>query len=118
MPTPKTPARRRLDELLADGEWHDREQLILDTVGIIPPGIAARHARDCRTRARAVDANRAARDGRIPRAPSGGRGPADDTRVGARSIATRTLRRALDRHAYEARTHRGVAQIRLRTGGE
>lgn len=37
-----TPHLRRASELLSDGEWHDREEIMREMGKVIPPGIAIR----------------------------------------------------------------------------
>lgn len=44
MANPKSTVRLRLEQLVADGEWHRRDQLIAELVGLVPPGKATRHA--------------------------------------------------------------------------
>ena len=118
MPTPKTPQRIRLDELLADGEWHDRALLIAGTVGVIAPGVAPRHARKMRRDDRAGHLRR--RGGVPGTHKGGGPGTADDVRVGARALVTRTILTAVRSGAYERRERLDTVQIRRRpeTGGE
>lgn len=121
MPPTKTPARRRLDELLADGAWHDRDRLLEQTVGLIPPGQATRRARSDRANKRARYARALDLHGIAPEPAVGGVAPSDDTRVGARTIAMGVIKTAVDRGAYERRTlPDGTVQIRRRpkTGGE
>ena len=116
---PKTPARQRVDELLADGAWHDRDTVIAEAVGVVPPGVAARRARRDRTAAREYDAARAEQAGRARRPGVGGRGPGDDVRVGARSIVRDVISSAVDRGALQRRRNVDRIEIRLApTGGE
>lgn len=120
MASTKTPARKRLDELLADGRWHDRAELIERTVGFVPPGVAARRARNARARQRDRYARALDQQGIAPQPAQGGTGPADDIRVGARYIVRGTIASAIRNGTYARRTHRGTVQIRRRseTGGE
>lgn len=117
MPTPKSAARRRLDELLADGTWHDRATIVAAIEPLVPPGKASRHAQAER------DRNRWAREkakGGPLGPPTGGGTPSSD-RTGAHDIAMRTLNRAVQTGAIERRTlPDGTVQIRRRpkTGGE
>ena len=106
MPTPKSPARNRLDELLADGEWHDREQLVRALMPLIPPGQAVRTA----TRNRAGKRRRRAEQGMEP-TPKYGR-PADEQTVGARTCAYSVIATAVRFHTAERRTVAGRIQIR------
>lgn len=41
---PKTPWGAAIDRVLADGEWHDREEILAAGVLTVPPGVAYRHA--------------------------------------------------------------------------
>lgn len=113
MTPPKSPVRRRLDELLADRAWHDRDAILADAVGVVAPGVAARRAR----RDRATERARYARTHSARRPPRGGAGPADDTRIGARRIAREVINSAIDHGAYQRRTHHGTVQIRLTPPG-
>ena len=112
MATPKTRHRIRLELLLADGNWHDRTQLVADTVAVIPPGVAARQA----------VANRAGARARwVPtsdRGPEGGAPPGDDVRVGANDITIRTLATMRRAGHLQERTVDGTAQIRLTPQGD
>lgn len=38
-----TPWSRRALEILQDGEWHDREEIIRELADMVPPGVAWRH---------------------------------------------------------------------------
>lgn len=120
MPTPKTPQRVRLDELLADGAWHDREPLISAAAAAVPPGVAARHATRARAAYRAKYARWLNRHGLTPRPAVGGAAPADDVRVGARALADIALRSAVRTGAYQQRALRdGTVRYRLTPrGGE
>lgn len=82
MPTPTTPWGARALELLADGEWHARVELLEAIMPLIPPGIAFRHAEIHRNRGESRP------NGPGPRV----RGD-DDTSVatGRRHIGTRQL---------------------------
>jgi hypothetical protein len=48
MSAPPTPQSVRATELLADGEWHDREKVMAEIAKVITPGIAIRHAEQVR----------------------------------------------------------------------
>ncbi len=118
MPAPKTPQRVRLDELLADGEWHDREPLVVAAAAAVPPGVAARHARHQRA---AWRARYHRRNGTAPPPTAIGR-PSDDVRVGARHLAITAIRTAVAQRAYQQRTLPDGTTIQIRRrpemGGE
>lgn len=42
MPAPETPWARRLREILADGEWHNYEDVLTELATLVPPGRAFR----------------------------------------------------------------------------
>lgn len=48
MAGPLTPQLERAYELLADGEWHDREEIMFEISKVITPGVAVRHAETVR----------------------------------------------------------------------
>lgn len=48
MNTSPTPQLARAYELLADGEWHDRETIMFEISKVITPGVAVRHAETVR----------------------------------------------------------------------
>jgi hypothetical protein len=43
VPRELSPQLARAYELLADGEWHEREQLVRELGKVIPPGVALRY---------------------------------------------------------------------------
>jgi hypothetical protein len=90
--------RQRLDELLADGEWHNRRQTAAAAAAFVPPGQAARHAQKLRARRRPGAA--------VPQR----RG--DDVSVGAWDLAQRTIASAIRKGAYEL--DRATATVRVR----
>ncbi len=45
---PKSQTRIRLDEVLADGDWHLVDDVITTIMGTVAPGAAARHAEKLR----------------------------------------------------------------------
>lgn len=47
-----TPLTTRLHEILADGEWHDREPIVKELMRLAPPGEAWRMAEEVRVRSR------------------------------------------------------------------
>jgi hypothetical protein len=100
VPTPMSPARAVALELLADGEWHDREQLLDQMARAVPPGKAFRVGERRRTATR-----------RRPNGP-GPRVRGDDTTsiaAGAREVA----RKALFALARTAKIARDGDQYRL-----
>lgn len=111
MATPKTPVRVRLDELLSDGAWHNREHLVADTVGVVPPGVAARRATTSRRRSRTQRERDAGRD--LHEWNGGGTPRGDDIRVGARDLVVHRIGSAVGDGAFERRTlPDGTVQIR------
>lgn len=98
MPTPKSPARLALDQVLADGEWHDRSTVIGLIAPHVPPGQAVRTAR----RLREHQAATRRRQG-VARNPSQSRAR-DAQTVGAHDIARSTINRAADFGAIERTT--------------
>lgn len=96
MPTPKSAARIALDELLADGQWHDRADAIEHMAPYVPPGQAIRRAIGLRER---QDAERR-RQGVTPN-PSQSRAR-DSQAVGAHDIARATVNGAADNGAIES----------------
>jgi hypothetical protein len=49
-----TPWRHAIDALLADGEWHDREELLAAGAAAVPPGVAFRNGERQRLARRSV----------------------------------------------------------------
>ncbi len=78
---PLTPWAARAIELLTDGQWHPRTDIVNQIMPLIPPGHATRLTTHNRNRVRLVP------DRPQPR----GRPPSDPAVVGARHIATHTL---------------------------
>lgn len=107
MAPPRSPVRLRLDELLADGDWHDREPIVLALMPLVPPGQAVRRANLNRSRWRA-DHGCQPHDG-----THGGTPPRDDQAVGARSIVTGLLSTLVGAGRLERRGDAGRTQIRL-----
>jgi hypothetical protein len=110
MPTPKTRVRVRLEELLADGDWHDREPVIAELMPLVEPGKASRVALQLRAH------NRRQRVAAGRTGPHNGGGVTPSDRAGARYIARRTIGSAAKRGTVETRTVDGTVQIRLATG--
>lgn len=48
MGTPLSDWRRRVHELLADGEWHEQDPVVRDAMRLVPPGPAYRQAETSR----------------------------------------------------------------------
>lgn len=46
----RTPHGRRLDAILADGNWHHLDQVLADVAAAVPPGVAHRHTLAIRAR--------------------------------------------------------------------
>lgn len=88
MAPPKGPARLALDELLADGLWHDREEAIRHVTAHIPPGHAIRTA----DKARRTQRTRAGYTG-TPNPNISRRH--DDQAAGARHVARATVGSAI-----------------------
>lgn len=82
----------RVDEVLADGEWHDIDDVIADAVRRVPPGLAYRKGEARRTHSRG--------DGRT--AP-------ERRQLGTREVAVATGARTLVRKSIESRLRRGTA---------
>lgn len=51
MNKPLTEWRKRINEILADGEWHDREEVVQDAMRLVPPGVAFRRGEYYRVKA-------------------------------------------------------------------
>lgn len=96
MATPKTLTRRRLDELLADGRWHEREELVEKLIPTVPPGRAHRRAEANRRRRSRGDRVRSV----------------DEITIGARDLVGRTIWDAMRYGAIEQRERDGVAEYR------
>lgn len=101
MPTPKTPERRRLDEILADGAWHDREQVIAVLVPLVAPGVAAREAERNRRHVNGHDGQRT-------------KGHGQEREVGARLIAVKRIGTGVRSGTIEVRHQDGRVEIRRR----
>lgn len=104
MARPLSPHGQVLDETLADGAWHDWDEVVDAMAAVIPPSRAFRHAE----RLRAANQRRVYGDAR-PRAIG------DDAvaaRVGAHDIAVRLIRARRVRGRIEERTDGGRRQVR------
>lgn len=99
MPNPKTPERRRLDEILADGAWHDRETVVAALAPLVAPGVATREAERNRRHTNGHDRQR-----------TKGHGQAHD--VGARLIAIKRIGTGVRPGKIEQRRHAGRVEIR------
>lgn len=108
MTPPRSATRLRLEELLADGEWHDREPIVQALMLVVPPGQAVRRAHHTRARWR-TDHGCQPYTG-----ATGGTPPRDDQAVGARSLAMGLITTLVTVGRLERRTVAGVIQIRLR----
>lgn len=83
-----------IDELLADGEWHEREELIVAGVAVVPPGVAYREGEKLRRKDRS---GRAAPEGRV---------------LGSRGVSVAAGARSIVRQAIRNRTRKGTAERR------
>ncbi len=99
--------RAHLDAILADGEWHDRDELVAAALDRVPPGAASRRAVKANERRRA----RYRETHAVTRGPQGGRA-LDAARAGARLIVGDAINGAVTRGVYERRRHQGVTQVR------
>lgn len=107
MGAPRSPWMVRAYELLADGDWHDRDAVVTAVMPLVPPGKAIRqHQRDLE----GARARRAANG--APPSPAGRR-PGNPTTSGARRKAMNAISRATADGRIERRTVAGVTQIRL-----
>lgn len=97
----ETPHWERALELLADGEWHDRERLYAEMVKVVPPGRAVRHAELIR---------QTSQSGRAPKDRVKQRSTEFLVATGRRSI----VRMALRGRRLEFRTVDGRVQVRDR----
>ena len=88
-------------ELLADGEWHDRERLYVEMGKLVPPGLAFRHAEMVR---RTSQRGQAPAERQVPRSSE------FLIASGKRSI----VRMALRGQRLEFRTVDGRVQVRDR----
>lgn len=103
MPPPLTPWTAKIYELLADGQWHDREPVVAAAAKAVPPGRAKRTAEDERVRER----GRRATKGLPPLKP---RTDAELIQMGQRAIALLVLNR---NRRIETRGRKGARQVRL-----
>lgn len=82
---------KRLNEVLADGEWHDIEDVIREVAKSVPPGVATRTAERHR-KAKVIDGSR----------PNNGY-KGNPVLVGARRVA---------RELIWSRKHRGTVEVK------
>lgn len=106
MAPPKTPLRIRLEELLADGNWHDRAEVLDELAPLVPPGKAIRAAETDRAGNRRRNGNPGPANPALSRAR-------DPQTVGARACATDIIKSAYQCGRIERRTINGVTQYRL-----
>lgn len=97
MGTPRSPWMVKIHELLADGGWHDREDLMAAAMPLVPPGKAERQAKVERDR---QDAARRRKGDPIIRANSK---PSDPVAVGARIVVGHSLGTAVDQGRLQRR---------------
>ncbi len=95
---------RRLDELLANGEWHDLEAVLVEVARSVPPGHAYRQGEGTR-----MDRQRR-RTGEVKARQRGDQQTA--VKSGARRVALEIIRGRLRRHRAVERSVDGVRQIR------
>lgn len=99
----RTPHGKVLCQVLADGAWHDHQQVVEAMMPAVPPGVAFRHAERRRAaKARTTGTARARTVG-------------DETTAvaaGARSLSTRLIRARRVDGSLEERTVDGRRQIR------
>lgn len=99
MATPLSEWRKRMHELLSDGEWHEMEPVVREAMLFVPPGPAYRHAEKARVR---------------------GTGPAkrergsdsDAIAAGQRQIVMQSVYAAVKYGAFERKVDGGVFYIR------
>jgi hypothetical protein len=92
MGTASTAWGARIDQLLADGEWHEREHLITAGIEEVPPGIAYREGEKLRRKERS---GRVAPEGRV---------------LGSRAVSVAAGARSLVRQAIRNRIRKGTAE--------
>lgn len=90
MPEPKSAWRLAGDALLADGEWHQRDEVLGVMAAAVPPGIAIRRRRATRDHQRAVKGWRFEK----PRTVD------EEVAIGARSLCGSTLTAAVKHRAW------------------
>lgn len=88
MGTPLSPWSARMDDVLADGEWHELEEVLAAGVKIVPPGMAYRKGEWNRLRLK---------------------GP-DTRHVGTRERSVATGARIIARKSIESRLQRGTVE--------
>lgn len=97
MSTPRSPWMVKVHELLADGDWVDREELMAAAMPVVPPGKAERQAKVERNR---QDAARRRRGDTV--IPSNSK-PSDPVAVGARIVVAHSLGTAVGQGRLERR---------------
>ena len=97
MPTPKTLWRQAGDALLADGQWHDYEEVIQVMMPLVPSGMAVRHRRKVVERLH-------------PNASRQERSIDMEAAIGSRNIANKTIVNAVKYKTWE----RDGRSLRLR----
>jgi hypothetical protein len=91
--------RLRVLEILADGQWHDREPVVLDAMRLVPPGKAFRRGEQYRERVSTGERKRGSDD--------------DSIRTGQRAYVSETIQTSLKSGVIEKRVENGVYQIRM-----
>ena len=106
MATPRSPWMVKVHELLASGDWVDREALMAAAMPLVPPGKATRAAAYQRDR---QDAARRRRGD--PVIPANSK-PMDSQTVGARCVVGHSIGTAVGQGRLQRRTVAGRIQIR------
>ena len=98
----KTQARKAIDELVSDGEWHSREEIMAVATKLVPPGTAMRTYSWERDYIRH-------RDGVIaPRAPI-----TDPARSGARRVIGHKINNQMWKGRWEREIRNGIPYYRI-----
>lgn len=105
------PHMKRAAEILADGQWHNRDVVIEEMIKLIPPGQAIRHSEEVRLRKRQarIAAGLPVRD--TPQRATD-RSTTFLVRTGARSLAMRFLNAS--RRIEAERREDGTTWVRMR----
>jgi hypothetical protein len=107
MATRRSPWMTKVYELLADGNWHDLEQLLEAAMPLVPPGVARRQAVHARDKWRENHGHTG------PRVHPALSRPQDPVRVGARRKVMDSISSAKQRGQIEQRGSGSGRQLRL-----
>ena len=99
----RSPSRRAIDQMCADGDWHARGPLLTAAIAAVPPGQAIRTAQATRAQRRKGATALEYRQ-------------SDAQTVGARAIGREAVNSAMRSPEYELTVIDGVRCIRLRSG--